>query len=192
MKNSREAAQPLAPEPKVQAMTMMTIPPFVGEPLLMPTTHRARSRLKAFLVATGAMIDTGAAQQNALLAECYVAPFAGFVATATCCGRPLLYPEAQLIAQSIGLDMILLRFDAERGTSFDVLFEGSERWLCCYLAWRRRDGDLWFIPSAGEGPFIRVCAWGLEQIDTPPYDNAPEREAGIMLAIDTPSFEGSL
>jgi hypothetical protein len=42
------------------------------------------------------------------------------------------------------------------------------------------------------GFFLRAHAWGLAQVATPPVDRAAAREAGIIRAIATPSFEGSL
>lgn len=173
-------------------MYQTTERPFTGEPLLAPTTHRARMRAETFLTATGVMLDTRAPRDNGLLTECYVAPYANFVLSATCCDRPLLYPEGELIGDATGHDVTILRFHPLRGTSFDILPYGSERWLCRYLVWRRRDGDLWLIPSAGKAPYIRVCGWGLEQVDTPPFDSVDERNAGIILAIDNPSFEGRI
>jgi hypothetical protein len=43
---------------------------FTGEPLLAPTTHRARIRAERFLTATGVMLDTRAPHDNGLLTEC--------------------------------------------------------------------------------------------------------------------------
>ncbi|MXP42088.1 hypothetical protein GRI75_10595 [Altererythrobacter soli] len=166
--------------------------PFTGEPLLGPTTHRARVRAETFLTATGVMLDTSAPRDNAMLTECYVAPYGGFVLAATCCDRPLLYPEGELIGDATGHDVTILRFHPLRGTSFDILPYGSERWLCRYLAWRRRSGNLWLIPSAVKAPYVRVCGWGLELVDTAPFDSEGERNAGIILAIDNPSFEGRI
>jgi hypothetical protein len=104
----------------------------------------------------------------------------------------LLFREGELIGDASGHAIILLRFDADRGTSFDILPYGRERWLCRYLAWRQGRGDLWLIPSAAKAPYIRACGWGLEQVETPPFDSEDERHAGIIRALDNPSFEGEI
>jgi len=173
------------------AMNLMTERPFAGEPLVTPTTYRARLRAEAFLMAIDVMLDTNSPCENGLLSQCYVAPCAQFVMVATCCDRPLLYREGELIGDATGHDVILLRFDADRGTSFDILRCGSKQWLCRYLTWRRVDGDLWLIPPAGNAPYIRVCASGLEQVETAPFADADEQLNGVILAINNPSFEGS-
>ncbi len=172
--------------------TMTFERPFVGEPLLAPTLHRVKERGKALIRATGARTDPHAALGNPVLAECLVAPDAGFAVALTCCNRPLVFPEGEFISQASGYDMVLLRFDPIRGTSFDILFNGGRIWFCHHLAWRRRDGDLWFIPSATAGPFIRACNFGLVPEEAPPFDGIGERYAGIIRAIDNPSFEGRL
>jgi hypothetical protein len=164
----------------------------VGGHLLAPTLPKVQTRGRNFLLSCGARIDEEAANANPLLAECLVAPGADFVLAMTSCGRPLVLPEAELIAQLTGRHMALLRFDAGRGASFDIRRKESSQWLCHYLAWRRRDGDLWLIPSTTDGVFIRVTASGPEYEEAPPFSSAWERYAGIIRAIDNPSFEGSL
>lgn len=88
--------------------------------------------------------------------------------------------------------MILQRFDAVRGSSFDILLRSSENWLCRYLAWRRRDGHLWLIPTAAKGPYVQATGWGLHCEPTPPYTSDMERVRGIILALESPSFEGTI
>ncbi len=174
-------------------MNMMTIDrPLTGEPLLPPTTQRVINRRDAALRAIGAMIDPEADRNNPRLAGCAVAPHAGFVMAATSLPRPMLFRECERIADGTAYDTLLLRFDPDRGVSFDILFRDSERWLCRYLAWRRRDSDLWLIPSAGDAPYIRTTAWEIEREPAPPFVSALEREAGIIRAIDNPSFEGGI
>jgi hypothetical protein len=41
----------------------------------------------------------------------------------------LLFREGELIGATTGHDALLLRFDVDRGTSFDILPYGSERSL---------------------------------------------------------------
>jgi hypothetical protein len=174
-------------------MNMMTaIRPQVGEPLIPYVSRPVVDRLQALLVAIDALIDLNAGLRYPILAGCAVMPFARFVMTGTSCRRPLLLPELQLIAEQTGLDAVLLRLDAERGVTFDIVLDEGARRLCGYVAWRRSGGDPWFIPTVGEGPFIRAGASGLECVDAPPFASTAEREAGIIRAIESSSFAGRI
>lgn len=174
-------------------MNMMTsIRPHMDGPLMAHISRPVVDRLQSLLVSIDALIDVTAGQRYPFLAGCAVQPFARFIATGTSCQRPLLLPEARLIAQRTGFDTLLLRHDPERGTTFDFALEGGERALHRYVAWRRRGNDVWFIPTSGDGPFIRATDAGLLCGSTPPFLNLEEREAGIIRAIASSSFEGSL
>ena len=174
-------------------MNMETsMPALVGGYLLAPTLPKVKTRGRNFLLAGGPRIDEEAANANPLLAGCLDAPDANLALAVTSCGRPLVLAEAELIAQLTGRHMAVLRFDAYRGVSFDILRKESSRWLCHYLAWRRGDDDLWLIPSTTDGVFIRVTASGPEYEEAPPFSSAWERHAGIIRAIESPSFEGGL
>ncbi|KZX94682.1 hypothetical protein A3718_07035 [Erythrobacter sp. HI0019] len=109
---------------------------------------------------------------------------------ATSCDRPLLYPECELMAQITGMDLILLRFDALHGASFDVLLNEASEWLNHYVAWRLDLSSLWLIPCAGSGPYFRLSSDGLEPCELPPFETGYQRYAGIMRAAEKPSFEG--
>jgi hypothetical protein len=170
---------------------MTTIRPSEGEPLLAFTTQRVTSRVYAVAAAIGGLIDTAASRKNALLAGS-VMPFANTVITGTNCSRPLWFAECNDMAQTSDLDVVLLRFDPDRGATFDILDHQSLFWRCNHLAWRRRDGDLWFIPQAGFDGFVRATAWGLEYEPEPPFVSASERHAGIIRAIENPSFTGRI
>lgn len=171
-------------------MTMIDHPLAAG-PILAPTTHAAKNRAREFILASSAIIDPLAARRDPIVTECFVAPAAEFVLAATCCYRPMLLPECATIARATGFDMILLRYDADRGASFDVLFRQTDRWLCRYLAWRRRGGDLWLIPSAGDNPYIRIRNSGISRVLFAPFACPEERSGGTILATGNPSFEGN-
>ena len=172
-------------------MTYMTSErPLVGEPLLTPTSQRVIALRNAAVRASGVYIDRDAAANNASLTNCAVAPYARLVMAATMLSRPLLFPECNQIAQFTGFDLALLRYHPDRGTSFDFLLQDQENWLCRHLAWREWGEPLWFIPTAGDGPYVRASGWGLTSHSTPPFSSVEEREAGIILALDYPSFEG--
>ena len=159
-----------------------------GEPFVPPYRRALASRLEAFAHAIGlraGIVDPRFA--GCLLAEC-----SGFAIFGTSCSRPLLLPEGRLLAQQTGLDVLLLRHDADRGSSFDLLPRDQPSWLLGYVAWKRPGEDLWLIPTADEGPFIRASGMGLEQDVAAPFGDAEARRSGIQRAIERPTFEGSL
>lgn len=164
--------------------------PLEGEPLLLPLTHRTRSRFASLLHSCGLVTVDAARVHAGIAGGCFEDPRAGVAVTATTCQRPLMYPECELFAQFSRQDLILMRFDPLDGVSFDVLLEGSQSWLCHYLAWRRAGDALWLIPAHTEGPFFRLSEDGLELYQGAPFDNDHQRYAGIIRAIETHSFEG--
>ncbi len=174
-------------------MNLITLQrPLEGEPLLPHTayrTYRTLSRFAAFLSAIGLSRDSG--EMSSRTKEGFYADQeAGVVVTATSCDRPLLFPECETLVQFLQMDLVLLRFDPLLGASFDVLMAGSQSWLCDFLAWRREGGDMWLVPARASGPFFCLTAKGLEAYEGAPYLNGSERYAGIMRAIERPSFDG--
>ncbi len=171
---------------------MTTYRPPVGEPSLARTTQRVRSRAFATAAAIGAAIDPAAGKDNVLLADSIVMPLANLALIGTNCARPLWFRDGETIASETGLDVMLLRFDPDRGATFDILDHQSLFWRCHYVAWRRRGGDLWLIPEVGFDCFIRAGAWGLDHEQEPPFASGSERYAGIIRAKDNPSSEGRI
>lgn len=173
-------------------MNMMTLNrPLEGDPLLPPATHRTRSRLRSLIRASGLAGDDSSGLEERISGGYFADPSAGIALLATSCNRPLYYPEAEAFAQIAQMDLVLLRFDALEGVSFDLLQDGSCIWLCNYLAWRRSGEALWLVPSHSAGAFFRLSSGGLEAYDTAPYANGYQRFAGIIRGIETPLFEGS-
>ena len=171
-------------------MSMITLQrPHGGEPLMPRTTYRTLSRFGAFLSATGLSRDSG--ETSAQPMEGFHAnQEAGVVVTATSCDRPLFFAECETLAQFLQMDLVLLRFDPLLGASFDVLMTGGQNWLCDFLAWRRDGGDIWLVPARASGPFFCLTGEGLDAYQGAPYSNGSERYAGIMRAIERPSFDG--
>ena len=173
-------------------MNMITLQrPHGGEPLLPHTayrTYRTLSRVDAFLSATGLSRDSDRISARANEGF-YADQEAGVVVTATSCDRPLFFTECEALAQFFLMDLVLLRFDPLLGASFDVLMSGSQNWLCDFLAWRRNGGDMWLVPSQASGPFFCLTGKGLQAYEAAPYSNGSERYAGIIRAIEAPSFE---
>ena len=166
--------------------------PLEGEPLLPPTTYRTfrtQSRFGAFLSASGLSCDRE--DMSAYAADGFYADRSASVAvTATSCGRPLLFPEFEALAQFLQMDLVLLRFDPLSGVSFDLLMAGSQSWLCDLLAWRRDGGDMWLVPARDSGPYFCLNESGLNACEGAPYASGSERYAGIIRAIERPSFDG--
>ncbi|MBY6014693.1 hypothetical protein KUV75_07240 [Qipengyuania gaetbuli] len=164
--------------------------PLVGEPLLPRTTHRTRSRFGNFLTASGLSGGRDDEVNESVAAGFHLDREADLVVTTTSCDRPLFFAECEALAQFLQMDLVLLRFDPLLGASFDVLIAGSQSWLCDFLAWRRNGGDMWLVPARASGPFFCLNESGLEACEGAPYANGSERYAGIIRAIEAPSFEG--
>lgn len=164
--------------------------PLEGEPLLRPITHRTGGRFASLLISCGlATVETARIDER-IRSGFFENEEAGVVVTATSCDRPLFYHECEVLAHFSHKDLVLLRFDPLEGASFDVLLEGSQTWQCNYFAWRREGDRLWLIPAHTEGPFFRLSETGLETYQSAPYENGHQRYAGIIRAIETPSFDG--
>lgn len=164
--------------------------PLEGEPLLRSITHRTGSRFASLLVSCGLVTVETARFDERISGGFFESEDAGVVVIATSCDRPLLYHECEVLAQFTRKDLVLMRFYPLQGASFDVLLEGSHAWQCNYLAWGREGDDLWLIPANTEGPFFRLSGKGLETFQGPPYDSGYQRYAGVIRAVDTPSFAG--
>ncbi|MDG5747589.1 hypothetical protein P8Q88_05290 [Qipengyuania sp. XHP0207] len=164
--------------------------PLEGEPLLRPITHRTGGRFASLLISCClATVETARIDER-IRSGFFENEEAGVVVTATSCDRPLFYHECEVLAHFSHKDLALLRFDPLEGASFDVLLEGSQTWQCNYFAWRREGDRLWLIPAHTEGPFFRLSETGLETYQSAPYENGHQRYAGIIRAIETPSFDG--
>jgi hypothetical protein len=172
-------------------MSLITLDrPLVGDPLLPRTTHRARSRFGNFLTASGLSGGRDDDVNENVVAGFHWDREAGLVVTITSCDRPLFFAECEALAQFMQMDLVLLRFDPLLGASFDVLMAGSQSWLCDFLAWRREGGDMWLVPARASGPYFCLNERGLEACEGAPFENGSERYAGIIRAIESPSFKG--
>ena len=171
-------------------MSLITLDrPLVGEPSLPRATHRTRSRFGNFLIASGLSVGREEVNESVIVGF-HVDREAGLVVTTTSCDRPLFFSECEALAQFLQMDLVLMRFDPLLGASFDVLMAGSHNWLCDFLAWRRDGGDMWLVPARDSGPYFCLNENGLEASEGAPYANGSERYAGIIRAIEAPSFEG--
>ena len=51
---------------------------------------------------------------------------------------------------------------------------------------------MWLVSARAPGPFLCLTGKGLDAHEGAPYSNGSERYAGIMRAIERPSFDGGL
>ena len=172
-------------------MNLVTLKrPVMGEPLLPQAAHRTRSRLAALVEACGVSLRGGEPLDEQLNQGVVTSSAANLALAATSCDRPLLYPECELMAQILCMDLVLFRFDALYGASFDMLLNEAGEWLHHYVAWRLDLSGLWLIPCAGSVPYFRLSSDGLEPCELLPFQTGYQRYAGIMRAAEKPSFEG--
>ncbi|WP_156367389.1 hypothetical protein [Novosphingobium sp. KN65.2] len=153
------------------------------------TTQQVRNRMMALALAIGAEIDPEASERHRSLAGTIVMPFAQLLIAGTNCQRPLLFPEMVHLARESGLEVVLSRFDATRGVSFDILLQDRANILYGYAAWRGEGHDLWFIPRLEEGPYLRALPSGLVRGDAAPFLNPEDRRTGLIRTVDLPIFE---
>lgn len=172
--------------------TMISLAPRAEQETPWFTTQRVINRMEAAASAINAVIGKDGSTLDPFLQQSIVMPIPNILLAGTGCPHPFYLERAETMGAATGRDVLLLRFDADKGTTFDVRFHDADRWLCRFVAWRRCDGDLWLIPSAGSGLYIRASYKGLEPVTTPPFVSEEERKAGIILAIETPSFDGSI
>lgn len=173
-------------------MNMMTLaPPVTEAPTLARTSQRVRDRVAELALAMGTRVDAEARQTHPLMRGCFVLSSAGVVLSGTACARPMWQSQCLSIAQDTGFDFGLLRFDPIEGVTLDWLPPDGADPLIGYHVWRTPAKGLWFIPSAGDGPFVRAGDWGIKREKTPPFTTAAQRSAGIITAINHPSFAGS-
>lgn len=171
---------------------MISLEPRAEQQTTWFTTQRVINRMEAAAAAINAVIGGHESTLDPFLQQSIVMPIANIILAGTGCRHPFYLDRAETMGAAAGRDVVLLRFDADRGTTFDIRFHDADRWLCGFVGWRRRDGDLWLIPSLGSGLYIRASHKGLEPVTTPPFISEEERNEGIIRAIAAPSFEGRI
>jgi hypothetical protein len=158
---------------------------------LFPTmSDRVERWVDGVAQAIAGVIDTFLSKGESLLANTTVMPFAGIIIAGTNCGRPMLRAECHRISERTGMDVVLLRLHPDRGVTFDVVLSQPKRDLLRYRAWRKDDGDLWLIPDAADGPYLRLTAWGIDVEASPPFQSAAERNACLIRANNPAAFAG--
>lgn len=113
---------------------------------------------------------------NPKLQGCLVLPFAGIVLAGTACARPLLFAECDALTTATCHDVVILRHDALRGTTFDLKLRSQRRWFRRYLA-TPVEGGVRMAPDIGSGMVLRATAFGLEAQDDRNATNIHSYEA---------------
>lgn len=166
--------------------------PAAANTLLPPVQQRVRRRLGNFALACG-LVECSSRDLGALLTTGFLPILeSGVGLAATSCPRPLASNECASIAKALGIDALLMRFDALSGVSFDVMFDAEQEWQSHCLAWRRPGMDMWLIPESDSGPFIHIDKRGLHPQDEAPFVGDLDRDLGIIRATVHPSFAGEL
>lgn len=144
-------------------------------------------RLNAIARDISGLVEPPAATRDPAFTGCVLMPWAGVVLAGTTCRRPLLFNEGEALARYSGLDLVLLRFDAERGVTFDVRLQRRNEWLFRYISWRL-EGEIWLIPE-GSGPFLRMLASGIELENEAPFLTRGGWANGIVSELDSSPFQ---
>ncbi|AQR72865.1 hypothetical protein [Sphingomonas sp. LM7] len=135
-----------------------------------PTVQR---RMLATVHTMGALIHPpGSAGPK--LQGCLVLPLAGIILAGTACARPLLFAEYDALARATNHDVIILRHDTLRGTTFDIKLRSEPRWYRRYLGTPVENG-MRMAPDIGAGPVLRATAFGLEILDNRAASDMPPR-----------------
>jgi hypothetical protein len=154
-------------------------------PVMPFTTRRVQVEMHTFAHKLGAYIDKGAAKADRRLEGTIVMPIADLVLAGTSCLKIEMTEECEALAAITHHDVVLLRHDAVRGTTFDVFLQSTGYWMTGRLAWQR-DGDLWLVPEVGFANCIRVTAAGLICEGVGPFRDLEDRSAGIRLTLKVP------
>lgn len=125
----------------------------------------------------GGPIDIDPGLRDEALDGGLLLPAAAVLIVGTTCYRPIGFSEAQTLGERTGLDIVLLRFDAYT-VSFDIYLPSQRTWLVHCLRWRR-EGDVWFVPAVGTGPYVRAGFNGLERVDEAPFLEPADRAIGM-------------
>ena len=151
--------------------------------LFTPSTQRVANRLNSFVGVIGA--DRHMAGGGILL-NTIVVPGAGIALAGTNCRTPLYHRECKEVSELTGLDVILLRFDADKGAHFDVFMTQPDQTFCDYVAWRTVIGGQWLIPQGSDAPWLFVTPSGIEVRSAPGWVGTEELSKGLKRMIASP------
>ena len=151
--------------------------PATGAPVLPRPRDTVMRKLSNLADIIGGPVDNQPERLDGRLGGTLILPEAGLLLATTTCHRPLCFSETRDLAYMTDLDVVLLRFDAHR-LSFDIYAPQARALLIHYQRWQR-EGDPWFVPAVGRGPYVRATSQGLEIGDVAPFIANSDRAAGL-------------
>lgn len=100
------------------------------------------------------------------LAACVLLPQCGALLVGTACHAPLLRPEAAEAAALMGVSVLLVRMDVDRGVSVDIRLAHHAGWLCNYRLESGPDGRL-LVPPKSDQLYLSLSAVGVAESAPP-------------------------
>jgi len=143
--------------------------------ILPPPSPAVLRRTLTIAHAIGALIQKPGGV-DPMLQGCLVLPLAKMILAGTACARSLLFEECDALARATSHDVIILRHDALRGTTFDIKLRSEPRWFRRYLGTPVGDG-MRMAPDIGTGPVLLATAFGLEVLGDGTAAEVPLRAA---------------
>jgi len=132
-----------------------------------------RSQVRNTLLQIAAMIQgqevSAPRNTQEQLAACVLLPHCGFLLVGTACGAPLLRPEAAEAAASMGVSVLLVRIDVDRGVSVDIRLAHHTGWLCNYRLESGPDGRL-LVPPKSDQLYLSLSAVGVAETVPPAFN----------------------
>jgi len=161
-------------------------PAFVA-PIPEPREQAKRLMLAVALLVDG-FLDQDPKRFQPYLENCFLMPGADLIVGGTFCRRPVMLREFADVCRASESDGILVRLpevSIPGLVSFDVKQAHNDRMLCVYRLWLQQPtGSAWLVPSAGEGPFVRLDPLGLDIGDEPPFASEIERYRGLKFGAE--------
>jgi len=87
----------------------------------------------------------------------------------TACHAPLLRPEAAEAAASMGVSVLLVRMDVDRGVSVDIRLAHHTGWLCNYRLESGPDGRL-LVPPKSDQLHLSLSTAGVAETVPPAFN----------------------
>ena len=147
-------------------------------------SHRIATRLCSFVNAVG---DNERRHGAGVLANTILLPNASIVVAGTNCCAPLYDRESEEIAASTGFDVILLRFDPDEGTLFDLFLTRTRGVLRNYVAWHTSETGQRLVPNGEDGPSLLICPRGIK-FTTETFRPAKDLRLPALHRIETTSL----
>lgn len=150
-----------APRVPIQETKMIELPLQASNEraLFRYMSHRIATRLCSFV---NAVDDSERRHGASVLANTILLPNASIVVAGTNCRAPLYDRESKEVAALTGFDVILLRFDPDEGTLFDLFLTRMRGVLRNYVAWHPSDTGQWLVPDREDGPSLLIAPSGIK------------------------------